>query len=122
MKADFRDNIIPRGTKCFFEYHCEESHDSSDAELWYRSRQQVIILECVNPEHYEAGVPLWYRIEENGAPLAYDVLFADGFQGTAMEDELLLSEADYDRGNPLKKPLWTHSQDNTGCSQPIQES
>lgn len=103
MKIDFRDGIIPCGTQCLFEYHCEESDDSPDAELWYRSHSRVVVQRCVNPEYLEAAETMNARLEECGMPLAYEVLFADGFLGCAMEDELLLTEADYERPNPPRR-------------------
>lgn len=33
------------GKRMWFEYHCLESDSSCDAELWYRSHQQVNVLE-----------------------------------------------------------------------------
>jgi hypothetical protein len=32
------------GEEAYFEYHCLESMDSSDADLWLRSHQTVEIL------------------------------------------------------------------------------
>ena len=37
--AGWRDEWPP-GTVAWFEYHCQESDDSDDADLWYRSHQQ----------------------------------------------------------------------------------
>lgn len=31
------DNLLGIGDEYWFEYHCKESHDSNDAELWYHS-------------------------------------------------------------------------------------
>ena len=103
MKSDFRNSKIPFGTRCFFEYHCKESHDSSDAELWYRSHQKVEVMNCVNDEFFSEGSAMRYRIE-NGTPLAYEVAFSDGFRATAMEDELLEAEVDYGRPDPPQRP------------------
>lgn len=105
MDADFRDAIVPPGTKCLFEYHCNESPQSSDAALWYRSHQVVTVLECTNPEFYEPGATIQHRIEVDGTPLAYRVVFCDGFECTSMEDELLLSEAEYERDDPPTPPV-----------------
>lgn len=86
----------------FFEYHCWESHESDDAQLWYRSHQPVMILRMdgdraflkhTEEERYESACLLSYRVR-----------FADGFEATAMEDELLDSEADYCRADPPPFP------------------
>jgi hypothetical protein len=103
MKIDFRDGIIPCGTQCLFEYHCGESDDSPDAELWYHSHSGVVVQRCVNPEYLDAAETMKARLEECGMPLAYEVLFSDGFRGCVMEDELLLTEADYERPNPPRR-------------------
>lgn len=99
-KSDFRDFIIPFGTVCFFEYHCRESSDSPDAELWYHSHSEVIVQRCVNPKYLSAAATMRARLEECGMPLAYEVRFLDGFFGVAMEDELLLMKDDYARPDP----------------------
>ena len=58
---------------------------------------------CVNPEYFVAGQKMKARLDESGMPLAYEVLFSDGFVGVAMEDELLLSTADYGRPNTPRR-------------------
>ena len=104
MKSDFRDGVIPCGTHCLFDYHCRESDNSPDAKLWYHSHCSVVVQRCVNPEYLYAAVTMKARLEECGTPLAYEVLFSDGFTGVAMEDELLLTKADYDRPDQPKRP------------------
>lgn len=60
----------------WFEYHCTESHDSADAQMWYRSHQLVRIVD-------------WQITEDPGVtPDTCTVRFADGFEGTAWADEL----------------------------------
>jgi GNAT superfamily N-acetyltransferase len=88
------------GQKCLFEYHCYEGHDSSDAQLWYRSHQPITVLSIV-----ERGYGKTQRERgENGAPAVYKVKFGDGFVGHAMEDELITSKSQFYRPDPPKPP------------------
>lgn len=84
----------------WFEYHCNESHSSDDAQLWYRSHQKVKVLEIENLENFHLGTTMKERIEELGCPLAYKIKFEDGFEGTAYEDELLNSPEEFTREDP----------------------
>jgi len=86
------------GSELFFEYHCWESHDSQDAQLWYRSHQRVTVLECVNADWF-GGMSFFARCEA-ATPLVYRIRFADGFENEAFEDELLDSEEEYQRPAP----------------------
>ena len=101
------DELIPNGTEIFFEYHCWESHESSDAQLWYRSHQKVTVIECVNA--HENGDMSFIERCENGHQLVYKVQFPDGHIGDVFEDELMESEENYERPNP-PQPL-KQSQD-----------
>ncbi len=67
-----------------FEYHCLESEDSADAELWYRSHQIVTVLSLVEP----GGGETQEERAENGEPAVYRVRFSDGFTVDVYEDEL----------------------------------
>ena len=68
-----------------FEYHCLESPKSADAQLWYRSHQQVRVLGIS-----ERGVGLTFTERcENACPRMYRIRFADGFERDAFEDELV---------------------------------
>lgn len=84
-------------TRCWFEYHCNESHDSSDAPAWYHSHQEVTVLYPVNADDVPAT-----RAEriEDGNPLVYHVLFDDGLTWHVFEDELLDSPAEFKRPAP----------------------
>lgn len=86
------------GSTAWFEYHCTEAHDSADAELWYRSHQQVTVLH----EGDHDGWPGSTFIErgEAGQPKVYRIRFADGYEHAAIEDELLTSTAGFDRPAP----------------------
>ena len=86
------------GQVLYFEYHCEESHDSADAELWYHSHQKAAVLGMVQND----GV-LVHSFKERcdcGHPLVYRVRFSDGYEGAACEDELCDSESEYCRSDP----------------------
>jgi hypothetical protein len=58
------------GERAFFEYHCNQAHDSEHAQWWYRSHQPVTILGLTTEEpdddwtfedRSEAGEPNVYR-------------------------------------------------------------
>ena len=100
FNMDKVDQFIKQGTKVFFEYHCQETHDSADADLWYRSHQKVVVGECDNLKEF--GDLTFRERLEGCCPLVYLILFSDGFEGNAFEDELLDSEDQYDRPQPPK--------------------
>lgn len=88
-----KDNWLA-GETAHYEYHCNQSHDSEDAPLWYRSHQTCVIL----------------RKDEDtdpGEPEAYYVRFPDGFEGAAFDDELFTSPDDFsaEYAPPLDSPL-----------------
>lgn len=78
------------GKVFWFEYHCLESPESCDAELWYRSHQKVLVLNRGIDDSDE------YPDE----PKVYDVVFKDGFEGTVWEDELMYSPNEFYRPDP----------------------
>lgn len=80
------------GELAYFEYHCCQSHESSDAEIWYRSQQPVEVLGIVEPG---VGRTMMKRIEYN-IPRIYRVRFLDGLEWDVFEDELLTSPKHYD--------------------------
>lgn len=92
-------DVIEAGRRMWFEYHCLESHDSSDAQLWYRSHQQVVVLRVANQESLHEGTTKLERGNE-GIPLTYQVRLDNGFEFEVFEDELLTTEAEYIRPNP----------------------
>jgi hypothetical protein len=94
-------DIIKKGSKRWFEYHCLESLGSLDAELWYRSHRKVTVGACCNREYAKYSQEERYK---EGIPLAYHVVFEDGYKGDAMEDELMQSRKQFNRPNPPKKP------------------
>jgi len=66
------------GEQAFFEYHCHQGHDSSDAAAWYRTQQPVTILECHAPD----------LEEDEEAGYGYVVQFLDGHTHQTFDDEL----------------------------------
>lgn len=80
------------GETAYFEYHCNQSHDSEHAEWWYRSQQPVTILEQTVSYPGTAA-----ERGEGGTPNCYRVKWADGFKGEVFEDELLTSPVLYDK-------------------------
>ena len=85
------------GDRAWYEYHCLESDDSADAALWHRSHQQITVLGRGADE--DLGGTFQERAEA-GCPNVYQVRFADGYEGTAFEDELLTGPEHYERPAP----------------------
>jgi hypothetical protein len=85
------------GKEFWFEYHCYESKDSCDAEIWYRSHQKVKIL-SVSAWSFDE---LQDRIGD-GQPRVYSVQFKDGFIADVLEDELMESREGFYRPDPPK--------------------
>lgn len=112
------DQFIENGTEKFFEYHCNESHDSGDAPIWYHSHQKCVVIACHNAN--DDGDMKQKNRFELGHQLIYRLRFADGFEWDCFEDELLDSEAEYQRPDPPKGPtdLWMKMWANGHKPQP----
>ncbi len=88
------------GKTFWFEYHCYESPESCDVEIWYRSHQKVKVI----------GVSEWsyddkeWR-QEDGNPRVYLVEWEDGFQYDVFEDELMESPNEFYRPSPPKRKI-----------------
>ena len=88
------------GKTFWFEYHCYESPESCDAEIWYRSHQKVKVI----------GVSEWsyddkeWR-QEDGNPRVYLVEWSDGYQYDVFEDELMESPDEFHRPDPPKRKI-----------------
>ena len=88
------------GKTFWFEYHCYESPESCDAEIWYRSHQKVKVI----------GVSEWsyddkeWR-QEDGNPRVYLVEWIDGYQYDVFEDELFESPNEFYRPSPPKRKI-----------------
>lgn len=93
--------LRPIGSRHWFEYHCNESHDSPDAKVWYHSHQQVTVigLDC------EVLCKTREERDESGHPLVYKVRFDDGLEWGAFEDELLDNPSDFCRPAPPKEKI-----------------
>jgi len=85
------------GKEFWFEYHCFESDESCDSEIWYRSHQKVKVLSVSEWSFDELKV----RIED-GQPRVYSVKFNDGFIADVLEDELMESKDEFYRPDPPK--------------------
>ena len=94
------DHYRKSGEILWFEYHCNESHNSQDAQLWYRSHQQVEVINCDNENEF--GQFDFIERQECGMPLVYQIKFNDNTLGHAFEDELLDDINDYCRNDPPK--------------------
>lgn len=81
----------PAKGRRYFEYHCYEGEDSSDAELWHHTHQQVLVLnKLTNIDEYEVG-------------RMYRVRFSDGLEYDVCDDELVKSPKDYYRPDYTRK-------------------
>jgi len=88
MPFTYKPRLFASPVKRLFEYHCLESEDSSDAELWHRTHQRVTVL----------GV----QFSEETPILS--VQFADGFEGGVFIDELVKSTNEYYRPDYEQEP------------------
>lgn len=89
------------GVRLWFEYHCLESHQSSDAKAWYRSHQQVEVLGFAKCD--PAAFTTFNERGEAGHQLLYNVKFDDGLEYDVFEDELLDSPEEFERPDPPKE-------------------
>ena len=96
------EGLRKRGDQVWFEYHCNESHDSAHAELWYHSHQKITILRIAKNDGMTT--PSFEERCENGLPICYKIKFSDGYVHTATEDELFDNKRDFNRPDP-PKPL-----------------
>ncbi|KKK98328.1 hypothetical protein LCGC14_2643830 [marine sediment metagenome] len=83
------DERLARGRR-WFEYHCYEGEDSSDAELWHHTHQEVIVLA---------------RIPNCDTSRMYHVEFTDGFKWDVFDDELIASPKDFERPDYKAVPV-----------------
>lgn len=84
------------GRQYWFEYHCNEADDSADADLWYHSHRRVLVIKL------EAGGFGDNEVEraDEGQPAVFNIVFRDGFKGSAFEDELLDTRKEFCRPDP----------------------
>lgn len=89
------------GQRMWFEYHCWESPQSTDAEIWYRSHQMVEVIGYANLDH-QFSPTIDERCEECDS-LVYLVRFDDGLEWDVFEDELLDTQEDFWRPDPPRR-------------------
>lgn len=85
------------GKRYWFEYHCWESHQSGDAEIWYHSHEQCEVVAVVGET--AAYTTLAERAEQ-GMQMTYKVRFDDGTEHDVFEDELMESRDSFQRPDP----------------------
>ena len=78
----------------WFEYHCYEGEDSSDAPAWHHTHQNALVVRELGSDEVD--------IQEVGR--MYEVVFEDGLRWSVFEDELLTGpeeneRPDYDDGS-----------------------
>jgi hypothetical protein len=89
------------GKSYWFEYHCWESDESSDAELWHHSHQKVEIIAMTEPGYGDTEEQRF----ENTQTAMFKVRFSDGLESEAAEDEILESKKQFERPDPPKKKV-----------------
>lgn len=94
--------MLTLGRRRWFEYHCWESPESADSELWYRSHQRVTIVALEAIEDGAEKLTMVQRLD-GGIPAVYRVRFNDGYQGSVFEDELLCWRSEFQRPTPPMK-------------------
>ena len=97
---EIREQMI--GQRFWFEYHCWEDPRSSDAEIWYRSHQQVTVIG--EADHDGDKTHTFEERCEDGCQCVYRVRFDDGLEWDLFEDELLDSPKQFERPDPPPKP------------------
>ena len=96
----YRERWEP-GEQAFFEYHCWESLDSQDADLWLRSHQQVTVLGEIG-QHDGDWTKTYQERFQDCLYVLYKVRFDDGHVGTVYEEELFTTPDAYYRPDPPK--------------------
>jgi len=111
-------DVLPLGTTRWFEYHCNESHDSGDAPAWYRSHEQVSVVRLANYEDRLHAGSNWMSRCEDGLPLVYRARWPDGFEWDVFEDELLEHRASFCRPEPPVDPSGTYLKPPAAIQRP----
>ena len=96
------EGVWATGSRVWFEYHCSESPESSDAPAWYHSHQQVEVLgltDCEQVSYTTHGERM-----DGGMVLVYQVRFDDGLEWSVFEDELLTDPSEFERADPPRQP------------------
>lgn len=103
MNESFNKERWEPGERAWFEYHCLESPESSDAEAWYRSHQEVEVLSGPGGELEASEGMTFEERGQEGVPHVYRVRFPDGLEWDAWEDELHTDKAGWYRPDPPKR-------------------
>jgi uncharacterized protein (DUF1810 family) len=101
----YRERWQP-GDRAFFEYHCNQAHDSAHAQWWYRSHQPVTVVGIVHesPTPDDGGSWTFLDRGEEGSPHIYRVRWDDGSEGDVFEDELLTAPEHKDQTGYFAPP------------------
>ena len=86
------------GEQAWFEYHCWESPESGDAEVWFHSHQVATVLAEGEHDGWEGST--FAERAEAGQPKVYVVLFTDGLEWDVFEDELTTDPSGFVRPDP----------------------
>jgi len=97
------------GKKRWFEYHCYEGEDSSDAEAWHHTHQQVQVLSKLDDA----------EVIGDCDPIGmYKVRFPDGLEYDVFGDELMTSPKQFYRPDYKSKAKRPHTNKNPLKSKP----
>jgi hypothetical protein len=88
------------GKEFWFEYHCWESLDSSDAPAWLRSHERVTVLGLAD---CEVLAPTFDERVDGAVQIVYRARWSDGFEWDIWEDELCLSPSEFYCADPPKR-------------------
>jgi hypothetical protein len=100
------------GETYWFEYHCWESLDSGDAKAWLRSHEQVTVIAEQDSDAWEGST--FTERAEAGQPRVFLARWADGFEWSVCEDELLTTRDDFCCPDPPRSPAFARMLDNSG--------
>jgi len=117
LRADFDKSMVevevdgvtvkdlrPMDKRYWFEYHCNESDDSSDAIVWRHSHQQCTLISFAKADPCFFGTII--ERGEAGHCLIYRVRFDDGLEYDVFEDELVDSPDEFFRPDPPTEPTF----------------
>ena len=102
IASKLKDFAMP-GSRWWFEYHCNEAHDSGDTPAWYRSHEIVTVIAPMNYDEGYDGTDFDER-GRDGMPLVYRARWSDGFEWDVWEDELCKSPKGFCRPDPPVDP------------------
>ena len=86
------------GGRRWFEYHCWENEESSDAEAWHHTHQRVQVLEKIQDANDEGCEISMYRVR-----------FPDGVEWDVFDDELVSDPSEFYRPDYKRKVVGSKS-------------